>query len=331
MRIAAGAAGFLAAGALALVALHVAAPQTSGPLALTQIIEPYLILAALVGLPLAIRQWPRWPLVIFVALLSVGGFRYGPALISLPQAEAPGGALQVVTWNLLAGPRGAESLQDMLAGAELDLVGLQELQFEANEAIESEPSVTGHFPYRLLRPHASVLGMGLLSRHPVIESQTWTDPPLLRAVVQPQGRAPVTIFVGHPLPATIQTLAGLPVGVDTLARDRRIQTIREQVDRDLAAARSVLLIGDFNVTLHEPAYAVLAAGLRDAHVEAGLGPGFTWRPARLAGIPVGVLRIDYILTSPDFAIGSVGLDCTDESDHCRLSAEVWRQADAAAH
>jgi len=79
------------------------------------------------------------------------------------------------------------------------------------------------------------------------------------------------------------------------------------------------LIGDFNVTHREPAYAVLAAGLRDAHVEAGLGPGFTWRPSRVAGVPVGVLRIDYILTSPDFAIGSVGLDCTDESDHGRLS------------
>lgn len=327
MRIASAAASLFAAAVLVVVALHIVAPQRVGPTALTQIIEPYVILAALVVLPLALRRWARWRLVLAALLLVVTGVRHGPTWISFPSAAAPTDSLSVVAWNLLVGPNGGVRLRDGLAGVELDLVGLAELQFDAAEVITSDAELSGRFPHRVLSPHASGLDVGLLSRHPILEQETWTDPPLIRAVVQPEGQAPITVFVGHPLAARIDTVAGLPVGVDTTLRDQRIATIRSYVDRELSANRSVLLIGDFNVTDHEPAYRVLAAGLRDAHLEAGLGPGFTWRPLRLAGLPFGLLRIDYILASPDFAISASGADCSEPSDHCRISAEVWRETE----
>ena len=324
LRIASAAAAVYAAGVLYVVVLHVIAPQRAGPTALTQIVEPYLILAALIVLPLALRRWGRWRLVLAALLVVVTCVRLGPTWISFPSTAAATDSLSVVAWNLLAGPNGGERLRDGLAGVELDLVGLAELQVETAKVINSDTELSGRFPHRVLGLNGSALDVGLISRHPIVEQERWTDPPLIRAVVQPTGQAPITVFVGHPLSARIDTVADLPVGVDTTLRDQRIATIRSFVDRELTANRSVLLIGDFNVTEHEPAYSVLAAGLRDAHLEVGLGPGFTWRPLRLAGFPFGLLRIDYILTSPDFAISSVGLDCSEPSDHCRISAVVWR-------
>ena len=81
-------------------------------------------------------------------------------------------------------------------------------------------------------------------------------------------------------------------------------------------------MGDFNTTEREPAYMEMAAGLRDSHLDAGLGPGFTWRPAPLADIPLGMLRIDYVLSTADLVPTSSTVDCTVPSDHCRLDAEL---------
>lgn len=322
------AAGLSAAAVLALVAIHIVAPQRTGPVALTQIVEPYLLpvclMAVAITVPLAAGQWRHVALAVGMLLVLVGALRYGPNLVSFPTAETSSDALDVVAWNIMAGPDGVQRLRDGLIGVDADLVGLEELQFEAAEMLNSDVGIKAAYPHEVLNPHANMLGVGLLSRHPIGERQKWTDPPLIRAVVQPEGSAPVTVFVGHPLPARIATVAGVPVGVDTTDRDQRIERIRGLVDLELTAGRDVLVIGDLNVTDHEPAYGVLAAGFRDAHLEAGIGPGFTWRAARLAGLPLGLLRIDYILASPKFAVSASAVDCSEPSDHCRVSATVWR-------
>jgi len=327
LRIAGGLAGAVAVAILGLLAIHLVAPQRTGTLALTLIAEPYLALVALLAVPVALRRWPRWPLVVAATLIVFSVLRYGPTLVSLPAPAVSGDSLAVVTWNILADGSGTPRLLGGLARVEADLVGIEELHNAGATAIESDQTLTERYPHRVLRPDWSVLGIGLLSRHAIVEHETWTDPPLMRAVVQPDGRQPLTVFVGHPLPARIHMLAGLvPVGLDATVRDEKIQFIRTLVERDLAAGQSVLVIGDFNVTSREPAYATLAAGLRDAHLEAGLGPGFTWRPPRLAGVPMGLLRIDYILASADFRVSSAHADCAEQSDHCRVSAVVWRPA-----
>ncbi len=63
-------------------------------------------------------------------------------------------------------------------------------------------------------------------------------------------------------------------------------------------AGAVVMLGDLNTTEREPAYSELSAGLRDSHLDAGLGPGLTWGPDRFGFLPFGLLRIDYILVSP---------------------------------
>jgi vancomycin resistance protein VanJ len=76
----------------------------------------------------------------------------------------------------------------------------------------------------------------------------------------------------------------------------------------------VLLVGDMNVTEREPAYADLQTPLLDAHTQVGRGWGHTWR---LGGLPL--LRIDYLLASPDIVPAWIKADCSaPESDHCSL-------------
>jgi hypothetical protein len=59
---------------------------------------------------------------------------------------------------------------------------------------------------------------------------------------------------------------------------------------------------DFNVTDREPGYVDLSEGLVDAHAEIGQGPGSSWRPRPLKGLPLGILRIDYLFSANHFAL-----------------------------
>ena len=71
-----------------------------------------------------------------------------------------------------------------------------------------------------------------------------------------------------------------------------------------------------NVASTEPAYDDLVAGWRDAHTEAGTGPGWTWRPSRLEALNAGLLRIDYVLVTLDVQPTSGAQDCSRPGDHC---------------
>ena len=81
---------------------------------------------------------------------------------------------------------------------------------------------------------------------------------------------------------------------------------------------SSVVVGDFNAATTEPGFRAFD-GLLDAHAEAGVGPGFTWRPSSLEGLGLGFLRIDHVLT------GAALRPTADRrglprlaGDHCRL-------------
>src|SRR5687767_1897045 len=73
---------------VALLVLHVVVPQRNGPLALTLILEPYLVLSALVVMPMLLsgRRFERILVVVLVLALAV--VRYGPLIVSLPAPAA---------------------------------------------------------------------------------------------------------------------------------------------------------------------------------------------------------------------------------------------------
>ena len=208
---------------------------------------------------------------------------------------------------------------DGLRGIDADVVALQELGPDHAAAIEADPELRTRFPYRELAPREGVEGMGLLSAYPIVRSALLTDPMAIEAVLDVDGR-PVTVISGHPFPGRIRVAGPLPVSFDPSARDQSLVRFRARVDAAIARGETVIVAGDFNTAPTEPAFEQLVAGLADAHAEVGLGPGWTWRPSRLEGLGLGVLRIDLALSGPGARPIAVGERCDLPGDHCRLEA-----------
>jgi endonuclease/exonuclease/phosphatase family metal-dependent hydrolase len=100
-------------------------------------------------------------------------------------------------------------------------------------------------------------------------------------------------------------------------RDAQIRQLRTLIDPILQRAEPLLVLGDFNVTQQEVAYHELTAGLQDTHLQVGRGFGNSWRPPFLIHLPLPLLRIDYLLSSPVVQPRSIETDCTlYRSDHC---------------
>jgi vancomycin resistance protein VanJ len=326
-RIVGAVASILAVAVLALLAIHVALPQRTGPLVFTEIFEPYIFLAAVPALLLfAALARLRAPTVLLLLVIVAIALRYGPSVVSFP-ADLPNGAqpLHVMSWNLEAGGVPDDQLATTLDRVRPDIAALIELVPESSRATDQNATIQALYPYRVLLPRSGVPGIGLLSRFPVIESKFTREPPLLRVVVAPSDvDPPITVLVAHPFLQGIDTGGFFP-DVETQSRDQAIDLVRAQIDADLAAGHDVLVLGDFNVTEREPAYAELTHGMHDAQREAGVGFGLTWRPERVENLPFGLLRIDYVLASPAFVALSAGPDCTPRgSDHCLVTATFAR-------
>jgi hypothetical protein len=98
------------------------------------------------------------------------------------------------------------------------------------------------------------------------------------------------------------------------------------VDYSIDAGSDVVLIGELNVTDRELGYADLAEGLADSYRVAGSGWGHTWRPPSLAGLPLGLLRLDMALSGPGLTAAASEPDCTPwRTDHCFLDVTYVRE------
>jgi vancomycin resistance protein VanJ len=324
--LAAAIAVLIAVAGLLMLAVHVYAPQRSGPLVFSEIFEPYLLLGLVLGaLFFAAVARRRVASVLLLALVVVAALRYAPLLMSFP-AAAPTGAqrLHLMTWNLEAGEVAVDTMTDAIDDARPDIVGLVELVPRVSHALEVDERLLAQYPYQVLLPRSGAPDLGLLSRFPIIDHEFSQEPSLLRAVIAPSDGPPITVFVAHPYLASIDQIGFVP-DIETRSRDVQISQIRARIDADLAAGNDVLVLGDFNLTEREPAYAELSAGLHDAQREAGYGLGLTWRPERLEDLPFGLLRIDYLFGSPAFVAIAAGPDCTPRgSDHCLVNATFAR-------
>lgn len=328
------AAGLAVTAMLMLHLQQVVAPQRNGPLALAQIGAPHLTLLCLFALPLvfarvtgqpSLRVARRWLRVALVAGLAVGVVRFGPGLVSFPMASVTGASeLTLTSWNLYFGQPSDVTVTGVLRDARTDLIGLQELRPPHAGLLATDPVLRETHPHRILLPDAGTLGVGLLSRYPMLESGALTTPPTVWARIPFPATGSVLVVVSHPLPGRIRFAGPLPIGFDATERDEAIRELRRSlIDPALTRGERVILVGDFNVTDREPAYGDLSAGLRDAHAEVGVGPGSTWRPDRLAWLPAGLLRIDLVLTGPGVQPTAISTDCTPRgSDHCIVQARV---------
>ena len=202
-----------------------------------------------------------------------------------------------------------------VATSQADVFAFSELEAASVNAISADARGYG---YSALPSDPETVDVGILSRYPIIESDAgrW----LARVVVAPPSTRPLVIYAVHAPLARFVEINGLRIGVDLTVRDAVVSAMRARIDYDIAQGRTVVVMGDLNSTERERGYAEMAAGLRDSHLEAGTGPGLTWRPTSV--IPVGLLRIDYIFSTPDMSPTSSTVDCSLPSDHCRVDATL---------
>lgn len=321
----------LAFGLVALSVVHVVAPQRDGPLALSQILAPYLFLLLVPFLVLVLTRGRAGRLLRIGLAVAAFAFvvRFVPGWVpfpgSAPATAAGSPRLGVLAWNLELGQPADATVTERLADSDAAIVGLVELTPHHAAAIQGDRALVDRHATVELRPKAGSLGIGLLSTLPPIgEPRLYHDPPILvQQLDAGQGRT-VTVVVAHPLPGRIDTATGdVPIGYDSTPRDRHLAQVRGIVDPILRSGEPLVLLGDFNVVDREPGYADLAAGLVDAHRAVGLGPGDTWRPGRLEWLPMGLLRIDYVFTGNGVSPVSLAPDCRPTgSDHCLLEGVV---------
>ena len=172
---------------LALALVNVLQPQRDGFLALTQVFAPYLSLALLLFLPLALLRGSRARLLrmLLLACTVVFVVRFVPGMVALPRDADPG-ALQVPvsTWNLELGQADPAIVVDTIREMPAGLVGLEELTPRHADAIAADPAIRSLFPYQVLKPRGGSTGLGLLSSWPIEDGWTFGyQPPILSATV----------------------------------------------------------------------------------------------------------------------------------------------------
>lgn len=315
-------------GLLVLLLQHVLLPQRDGFLALTQVFEPYLFAPLLLVLPLAtMRRSALFGSAIVVCCL-IGLLRMGPTWISLPPLETPDAyRFRATTWNMYVANYDFDEIAPTIAATESNIVALQEFTPPHRTALENDAVIAERYPFRHLAPGDSD-GMAILSTFPILEQGILRNlerpesfPILWARVDLGEGRT-LMVVTAHPHAPRTPTRHPLPFPrtFDTAGGRADIAFLRAFIDPLLKNNEPLLLLGDFNLTEREPAYHDVSAGLIDAHLETGLGSGNTWILSPLRKLNVGLLRIDYLFSSPQVTPLRSSVNCAIVgSDHCVVS------------
>jgi endonuclease/exonuclease/phosphatase (EEP) superfamily protein YafD len=264
--------------------------------------------------------------VIVVAIVRVGGEWWSPGDNRARGEPSPSETrLAIMSWNLEVESKTPQDVVDGILDVRQPLrpqvVALQELTPDVAAALEASTEIDQRFPYRILEARDDVRGMGILSSVPLVEGVYGAFPMRLTAgLLMPDGSR-LDLVNAHPLPPRISTVAGVPVGLDTILRDQELRYVRAAVDR-VEDQERVLLVGDLNTTPFEPGFGIVTDGLQDLHAQVASGTGFTWRPAFLERLNAGLLRIDHVLAGSSVQPIALAEDCSLPGDHCRVTAVV---------
>lgn len=311
---------------LLLSALQLLAPQREGWLALSEALAPLLFAPALLAAPFALLRGAAALRLVLAACTLVVVARFGPELRRPATEHTPDRPfVEAVSWNV--GPccgdeAQAARVRPLLASTEATIVALPEADWRW---IDGDAEIAAKFPYRLWNMDGFASEPLLLSVYPVVEHGLASPSGmpgggrLVWARLDVSGH-PLLVVAAHPLPPR-PLVPGCTPGrcFETGPRDALVQRVRDIVDPALDRGEDVLVLGDFNLTEREPAYAELARGLQDAQRTAGSGWGATWAPGEVGGSRRPLLRIDYQFAGPGLRPALFGVDCAPRgSDHCLL-------------
>lgn len=263
-------------------------------------------------------------------VLCLGAIFYGSAFLPKPVPPDTGTpAVTFMTANLLGFNLQSRETVAAIRASNADVIGLQELSPWMADAIQRDLAVD--YPYQVLDPEPSVMGMGVISRLPLQATGeqlpgSWVGAPqVLHLTVQAQM---VTLVHFH----AISPYSSSPAIIEwtTAERERQARTLAS-----FAGSRStpVVLLGDFNATDQSDAYRLLAAHFNDAWRSAGWGLGQTYPGTDLSGntapefhgipFPRWLVRIDYIFYSGEWQALSTRLGpWNGSSDHRPVVARL---------
>jgi len=290
----------------------------------------YLLLPPAVAWPLALLSRRRLAvagatLPLILLLVSYGG-------LFLPQVgpgrDEGGARLRVMTANVLYLTDDGAALDRLVRAESPDLLCLQELNPRLAEDLVAR--LAGDYPYYVLLPEEGTSGLGLFSRYPLHDVGEIPDPAWQHgaqtATITVAGR-PVLVLNVHATPL-IFAFDPEYSAADVVERYREREE-EARLWRDWAAQHDgpVIVAGDLNATDQNLSYRLLAAGLQDAHRQAGRGLGHTWPAYRwwLGRILVldRLWRVDYVLASEDWQVASSRVGPWDgRADHLPVVADL---------
>lgn len=265
----------------------------------------------------AALAWVVRARVTAAVLALVGVAIVWPTVLSfVPRAGAPGpgqSTLTVLSANLLFGRADARKLAGVVASTAPDVIVFQEYTHASAAFLQA--TLADQYPHRFEHARDDAFGQAVYSRLPFAGAPRafppgpgWSEPQI-RVEVEFDGMR-VGIMNIHVMPPTSLSMI-------REQRDRTLALSRLVRDELAGAARGSALIvaGDLNATPESEALELLcAAGLNDAHADAGFGRGSTWpRDTWLKWAP-GV-RIDHVLASDSLRSIHSGVSADIGSDH----------------
>lgn len=295
-------------------------------------------LFALPLVPLLPALWligPRRLLWTQAAALLLTLFPLMGLVLPWPTRAPPGPRLRVLSYNVDTARGGSDRLLGVVDRLAPDLVLFQESPWHGplHDGLRAR---FAHFDH--------IEQFVTASRFPILERTSPPEPPasagpylqrFVRYLVDtPLGK--VAVYSLHPLSprGTIDRarLADLLHGrapgdggsgnpESVLGRNAAMR--EAQLAQATVMARRerypVLLAGDTNLPGSSRALRVLAGGYTDGFRRASFGFGYTF-PARRP-----FLRLDRILAGPELDFSAFRVGCPDASDHCWVSAELFRR------
>lgn len=264
---------------------------------------PWLGLAVVVPLALALLRRSALALVAAPLPATVWTYLFGASLLPAPEPDAAD--LVVVQHNVSDENTDPAGTARALADAGPDLIALQELVSPAL-GVYTE-TLAARYPYRAVRGT-----VGLWSKHPLTDVRSLDIKPRgltrewnrgLRTVVRTP-RAEIAVYVAH-LPSVRVGAGGLAASL----RDESAGLLGDAVAAE--RLRRVILLGDLNGTVHDRALKPLTARLEVARRGVALSFPASFPLARIDQVMARSATVGHIRTLP-----------TTGSDHLPVVARV---------
>ena len=228
---------------------------------------------ALVLLGMAIWHRRR---ILALPLTAVVLINLWPVLAYLPTTSVQGTSpfLSVLNVNVNASNTQHDETLELIRTSGADVVTLIELSPELDAQLDRLLDI---YPHRVTHAQADNFGLGILSQHPLADSELLELGPTVAALaVLELPSQPLGVLAVHPVPPVSREWAAI--------RNDQLAALADMI-RPIDEA--LIVCGDFNLSPYSPWYRkfVETSGARDLRL--GQGLGFSWPSFMpLLGIPI---------------------------------------------